>query len=81
MAGCRARAASRAPRGELGFEPGTPGVLVQPDSPAAETGLCPGDLIVSASDQPVNSPSDVANAWTDAQKQKKPILLRVRREG
>jgi serine protease Do len=29
----------------------------------------------------VNSPSDAANTWAEAQKQKKPILLHVRREG
>jgi serine protease Do len=73
-----------AARGQLGLEPGASGVLVQqvePNSPAAETGLRPGDVIVSANNQPANAPSDVANAWAEAQKQKKPILLRVRREG
>ena len=73
-----------ADRGQLGLEPGASGVLIQrvePNSPAAETGLRSGDVIISANNQPVNSPSDVANAWAEAQKQKKPILLRVRREG
>jgi serine protease Do len=54
---------------------------VEPNSPAAETGLRSGEVIISANNQPVNSPSNVANAWAEAQKQKKPILLRVRREG
>jgi serine protease Do len=73
-----------AARGQLGLEPGTDGVLVQrvePNSPAAENGLRAGDVIVSANNQPVTQPSDVASAWTQAQQQKKPILLRVRRDG
>ncbi len=72
-----------AARARLGLEPGTTGVLVQrvePDSPAAENGLRPGDVIVSANSQPVREPSDVSSAWSDAQKQKKPVLLRVKRE-
>jgi serine protease Do len=72
-----------AARAQLGLEPGTTGVLVQrvePDSPAAENGLRPGDVIVSANSQPVREPSDVSSAWSDAQKQKKPVLLRVKRE-
>lgn len=73
-----------AARGQLGLEPGASGVLIQrveANSPAAETGLRSGDVIISANNQPVNSPSDVANAWVEAQKRKKPILLRIRREG
>jgi len=69
-------------RHELGLEPGTSGVLVQrvePNSPAAENGLEPGDVIVSANNQPVTAPPDVASAWTEAQKQKRPMLLRVLR--
>lgn len=71
-----------AARGQLGLEPGVSGVLVQrvePGSPAAENGLRSGDIIVSANSQGVAAPSDVANAWTEAQKQKRPMLLRVRR--
>jgi serine protease Do len=67
---------------QLGLEPGTSGVLidrVDPDSPAAANGLQPGDVIVSANNQPIGSPSDVANAWSEAQRQKKPMLLRVKR--
>jgi serine protease Do len=73
-----------AARGQLGLEPGTSGVMVQrvePNSPAAASGLRSGDVIVSANNQPVSAPPDVANAWTEAQKEKKPILLRVRRDG
>jgi serine protease Do len=69
-------------RNQLGLEPGTTGVLVQrvePDSPAEDNGLRSGDVIVSANNQSVGSPQDVANAWSEAQKQNTPILLRVRR--
>jgi serine protease Do len=69
-------------RNQLGLEPGTNGVLIQrvePGSPAAENGLRSGDVIVSANNQSVGSPEDVANAWSQAQKQNKPILLRIRR--
>jgi serine protease Do len=52
---------------------------VEPDSPAEDNGLRSGDVIVSANNQSVGSPQDVANAWSEAQKQNKPILLRVRR--
>jgi serine protease Do len=52
---------------------------IEPNSPAAENGLQPGDVIVSANNQSVAAPSDVANAWTEAQTHKRPMLLRVRR--
>jgi serine protease Do len=72
-----------AARGQLGLELGTSGVLIQRvdrNSPAAEAGLRQGDVIVSANNQPVSAPADVARAWTDAQGQKRPVLLRVKRE-
>ncbi|WP_244610547.1 DegQ family serine endoprotease [Microvirga pakistanensis] len=72
-----------AARGQLGLEPGTSGVLIQRvdrNSPAAEAGLRQGDVIVSANNQPVSAPADVAKAWTEAQAQKRPLLLRVKRE-
>ena len=53
---------------------------VEPNSPAEENGLRPVDIIVSVNSQPANSPSDIASAWIEAQKQKKPILMRVRRD-
>ncbi len=72
-----------AARGQLGLEPGTAGVLIQrvePNSPAAESGLKSGDVIVAANNAPVVAPADVANAWSESLRQKKPILLRVKRE-
>jgi serine protease Do len=71
-----------AARRQLALEPGVSGVLVQrvePNSPAAENGLESGDVIVSANNQPVTSPPDVASAWEESQKQKRPMLLRVLR--
>jgi serine protease Do len=71
-------------RRDLALEPGTQGVLVQqvePNSPAAENGIKPGDIIVSANNRDVSQPSDVAEEWAKVQQQQKPILLRVRRDG
>ncbi len=62
----------------------TTGVLVQqvqPNSPAAENGIRPGDVIVAAINRDVSRPSDVAEEWSRAQREKKPILLRVKRDG
>ncbi|EIM30246.1 PDZ domain-containing protein [Microvirga lotononidis] len=72
-----------AARGRLGLELGTSGLLIQqvePGSPAAETGLRPVDAIVSASNRPVTAPAEVANAWTEAQGQNRPVLLRINRD-
>ncbi|QFU16929.1 Do family serine endopeptidase [Microvirga thermotolerans] len=71
-----------ATRQRLGAD--TTGVLVQqvqPNSPAAENGIRPGDVIVAANNRDVSRPSDVAEEWTRAQREKKPILLRVKRDG
>ncbi|NBJ13473.1 Do family serine endopeptidase [Microvirga sp. SYSU G3D207] len=60
------------------------GVLVQrvqPNSPASESGIRPGDVIVSANNRDVTEPADVAQAWSQAQKDKRPVLLRIMRDG
>ncbi len=62
-------------RSRLGLEPGASGLLVQQvetGSPAAETGPRPGDVILSVNDRPVCQPADVANAWSEAQRQGRP---------
>jgi serine protease Do len=60
------------------------GVIVQqvePNSPAAETGIRSGDVIVSANNRDVSQPTDVAEEWAKSRDQKKPILLRLSRDG
>jgi serine protease Do len=60
------------------------GVVVQrvePDSPAAESGIRPGDVIVSANNREVARAADVAEEWAKARQENKPILLRVNRDG
>jgi serine protease Do len=60
------------------------GVVVQqvePNSPAAETGIRSGDVIVSANNRDVSQPSDVAEEWATSRDQNKPILLRLSRDG
>lgn len=52
---------------------------VEPNSPADESGIRQGDLIVSANDHEVVQASDVAKEWNRAQKEKRPILLRIKR--
>ena len=65
-------------RRDLGVEPGTQGVLVQqvePNSPAAENGAKPGEVIVSANNRDSSQPSEVAEEWAKLRQQQKPILL------
>jgi serine protease Do len=60
------------------------GVLVQrvePNSPAAENGIRPGDVIVSVNDREVSRPSEIAEEWAKSRRENKPILLRVNRDG
>jgi serine protease Do len=73
-----------ATRSQLGLESGSSGLLVQQveaSSPSAGAGLRPGDPILSANNRPVNQPADVANAWAEARRQNRPVLLRVSRQG
>jgi serine protease Do len=73
---------NEAERRRLGIE-GSGGVLVtqvQPNSPASEKGLKSGDVILRVGKSDVQQPADVADAWAAAAKQKKALLLRVKRE-
>lgn len=69
---------------QLGLTANTPGVLVQrvdPESPTAESGLQPGDVIVSVDNHAAREPSDVVRAWSEAQKQGRPVLCGLLRGG
>jgi serine protease Do len=54
---------------------------VQPNSPAAESGLREGDVILEAGNQTVAAPRDLDAAWASARQEDRPLLLRVLREG
>ncbi|ESY68352.1 protease Do [Mesorhizobium sp. LNHC252B00] len=71
-------------RPQLGLQPGTTGVFIQdvaPNSLAAENGLRPGDVIVSANNRDVAQPSDIQEEWAKSRRQNRPILLRINRQG
>jgi serine protease Do len=54
-------------------------VGVQPDSPAAEAGMQPGDVLLQVNQQPVNSVADVKKAVAQAEEEQ-PLLLLVQRD-
>ncbi len=55
---------------------------VENDSPAAEKGIRPGDVIVSIENEPASGPEDVVSRIERAQKEKRrAILLLVNRDG
>ncbi len=61
---------------------GTEGALVvsvRPNSPAAEKGLRPGDVITRVGSKQVKDPEDVINAVVDSRKSTKTVLLLVQR--
>ncbi|SDR56309.1 serine protease Do [Rhizobiales bacterium GAS191] len=74
---------SLAPASEVGK--GGKGVAimrVDPDSPAAEKGLQPGDVITLAAGKTVSTPDDVKKAVADAKRDgRKAVLLQVERDG
>ena len=63
---------------------GTKGVVIQkvaPDSPSAEAGLQPGDVVMEVNHDKVAAVSDFVAKAKDAQTNKKPALLLVQRGG
>jgi serine protease Do len=54
---------------------------VAPNSLAAESGLQPGDVIVSANDRNVTQPSEVEEELVESRQEKRPVLLRISRQG
>jgi hypothetical protein len=53
---------------------------VAPDSPAADESLRPGDLVAEVSQEPVTSPSEALTKVNQAKKDKKSVLLMIRRQ-
>jgi serine protease Do len=74
---------SLAPAGEQGE--GGKGVAIagiDPSSPAAETGLRPGDVITGAAGKTVSTAEDVRQAVAEANRQgRKTVLLQIERDG
>jgi serine protease Do len=74
-----------AARKQLGLKGEVKGVVVtqvSPDSPAAELGLQPGDVIVAINQQPVGNPADAARKLREARQQgNKHVLLLLNRHG
>src|SRR5207247_3899776 len=63
---------------------GDKGVIVtevRPDSPAAQAGLAPGDVIREVNRMPVQDLGDVEQGLQRSGSDPKPVLLRVEREG
>jgi serine protease Do len=68
-------------REQLGLPPATKGVVISnldPESPAAESGIRPGDVIESINRQPVNSVADFERMAAEA---KGDTLLRINHHG
>jgi serine protease Do len=72
-------------RKQLGIKGEVKGVVVtqvSPDSPAADLGIQPGDVIVAINQQPVGNPADAAQKLKQAkQKGDKSLLLLLNRHG
>ncbi|WP_287306127.1 PDZ domain-containing protein, partial [Mesorhizobium sp.] len=54
---------------------------VAPNSLAAENGVQPGDVIVSANNRDVTQPSDIQEEWAKSRQLNKPMLFRISRQG
>ena len=71
-----------APASEVGKGSGVAITQVDPDSPAAEKGLQPGDVITNAAGKTVSTPEEVKKAVADAKREgRKAVLLQVERDG
>ena len=60
------------------------GLLVtglEPDSPAANAGIQPGDVVLAADKQPVTSVDDLVKKISDAGKKRGAVLLHIARKG
>ncbi len=68
-------------RRRSGIEGGVVVQRVEPNSPAAESGLRPGDIIVAANERDVSQPAEVAEEWTKSRGERRPLLLRILRDG
>jgi serine protease Do len=71
-------------RAQLGANKQVNGALVagvRPDSPASESGLEPGDIIVKVGGKPIESPADAATAIRDQARKDKVVALQVMRAG
>ena len=71
-------------RQELGLKDSVSGALiagVEPGSPADSKGLRPGDIIEQVGHDSVDSPKAAASKLREAKESKKPVLLKIYREG
>lgn len=71
-------------RKELGLKDDAKGALiasVEAGSPAADQGLQPGDVLQQVGRAAVDSPKDAAAKMREAKDSKKPVLMKVLREG
>lgn len=72
---------SEAARRRLGVDSGLVVDEVEPGTPAAESGIRSGDVIVAINNRPVAQPSDLAEEWAKARREHRPLLVRVNRDG
>ncbi|SJZ52053.1 serine protease Do [Enhydrobacter aerosaccus] len=71
-------------RQELGLKDGVSGALiagVEPGSPAESQGLRPGDILQQVGHDSVENPKAAASKLKEAKESKKPVLLKIYREG